>query len=236
LSTPPWEAEFPGRFEHELRCLEAAGVRYDIDDAACRLGVLQLRVTAIEDVPIDLTVTFPDLYPFLRPSVRLTPEGSEPMAHHVHPFSGDLCLIGRSTALWHTDDTLAWLLTTQLPKTLQAGQAMATSAEEVAALAAMEEAQAEPWTDYYTCFDEGSMILVNSSWTLPTTSPRGTLELGLSRASCTARSSPSATAPARSSARSPGRNPTASRDRSPAAGPAWTPLSAATPPRRSWQN
>jgi molybdopterin/thiamine biosynthesis adenylyltransferase len=181
LSTPPWEAEFPGRLEHELRCLEAAGIRYDIDDSACRLGVLQLRVTAIEDVPIDLTVTFPDLYPFLRPSVRLTPEGSEPMAHHVHPFSGDLCLIGRSTALWHTDDTLAWLLTTQLPKTLQAGQALATSAEEVAALAAMEEAQAEPWTDYYTCFDEGSMILVNSSWTLPTTSPRGTLELGLSR-------------------------------------------------------
>ncbi|MEI4279013.1 MULTISPECIES: ThiF family adenylyltransferase [Geodermatophilaceae] len=181
MSTPLWETEFPGRLEHELICLEAAGIRYDIDDAAGRLGVLQLRVTAIGDRVVDLTVTFPDLYPFVRPSVRLTADQLEPMAHHAHPFSGDLCLIGRSTALWHTDDTLAWLLTNQLPKTVQAGQATATSADEVEALTGVEEAQAEPWTDYYSCFDEGSMLLVDSGWTLPTTSTHGTLGLRLSR-------------------------------------------------------
>ncbi|KGH44959.1 hypothetical protein IN07_20365 [Modestobacter caceresii] len=181
MSAPPWEAEFPGRLEHELTCLEAAGIRYDIDDAASRHGVLQLRMTAIGDAAVDMTVSFPDLYPFVRPSVRLTGDQAAPMAHHVHPFSGDLCLIGRSTALWHTDDTLAWLLTTQLPKTLQAGQVTATSAEEVEALAGVEEAQAEPWTDYYTCFDAGSMILVDSSWTLPTTRTQGALGLRLSR-------------------------------------------------------
>ncbi|KEA65903.1 ThiF family adenylyltransferase, partial [Mycobacterium tuberculosis] len=181
MSTPPWAAEFPGRLEYELTCLEAAGIRYAVDDGAMRLGVMQLRVAAIGDLSIDLTVTFPDLYPFVRPSVRLAAEHAEPMAHHAHPFSGDLCLIGRSTALWHTDDTLAWLLTTQLPKTLQAGQITATSADEVEALTGVEEAQAEPWTDYYSCFDEGSMILVDSGWTLPTTSTEGTLGLRLHR-------------------------------------------------------
>ncbi|GAA3164002.1 ThiF family adenylyltransferase [Blastococcus jejuensis] len=182
MRTPPWEAEFPGRLEHELSCLEAAGIRYDINDAARRLGVLQLHVTRVGDLSVDLTVTFPDLYPFVRPSVRLTADPLEPMGHHQHPFSGDLCLIGRSTALWHTDDTLAWLLTTQLPKTLRAGHVTVTSTEEVEALAAVEEAQAEPWTDYYSCFDEGSMILVDSSWTLSTaTSNQGTLGLRLSR-------------------------------------------------------
>lgn len=190
MSTPPWEAEFPGRLEHELACLGAAGIRYDIDEAAGQLGVLQLRVTAIGDIPVDLTVTFPDLYPFLRPSVRISADAAEPMAHHVHPFSGDLCLIGRSTALWHTDDTLAWLLTTQLPKTLQAGQVTATSAEEVAALAGVEEAQAEPWTDYYNSFNDGSMILVDSSWTLPTTGAHGTLGLRLARLDLTSLDTP----------------------------------------------
>jgi molybdopterin/thiamine biosynthesis adenylyltransferase len=181
LSTPPWEAEFPGRLEYEIAWLEAAGVRYLIDEEARKAGVLQMRITAIKDEATDLTVTFPDLYPFVRPSVRLTVEDSASMAHHVHPFSGDLCLLGRSTANWHTGDTLAWLLTTQLPKTLTAGRTTATSTEEIATLADVEEAQAEPWTDYYTCFDEGSMILVDSTWRLPATSTEGTLGLGLHR-------------------------------------------------------
>jgi molybdopterin/thiamine biosynthesis adenylyltransferase len=181
LSTPPWEAEFPGRLEHELSCLEAAGIRYDIDDEARRVGILRMRVTAIEGRPTDLTVTFPDLYPFVRPSVRLSAEDSASMAHHVHPLSGDLCLLGRSTSLWRTDDTLAWLLTTQLPKTLTAGRAIANSAEELAALSEVEEVQAEPWTDYYTCFAPGSMVLVDSSWVLPEAASQGVLQLRLSR-------------------------------------------------------
>ena len=181
LSTPPWEAEFPGRLEYELSSLEAAGIRYDIDEAARRAGVLQLRVTAVRDEATDLTVTFPDLYPFVRPSVQLTAENSESMAHHVHPFSGDLCLLGRSTANWRTGDTLAWLLTTQLPKTLTAGRATPTSTEEIAALADVEEAQAEPWTDYYSCFAQGSMMLVDGSWRLPRTTTEGTLDVRLAR-------------------------------------------------------
>lgn len=181
MSAQPWWEQFPGRLEYEFQCLEAAGIRYDIDADARQAGVLQMRVTAIEDEATDLTVTFPDLYPFLRPSVRLTAEHSASMAHHVHPFSGDLCLLGRSTANWRTGDTLAWLLTTQLPKTLNAGRTTATSAEQIAALADVEEAQAEPWTDYYTCFAPGSMILVDSSWTLPATSTTGMLRLRLSR-------------------------------------------------------
>lgn len=181
MSAQSWWEHFPGRLEHEIQCLEAAGIRYSIDADAREAGVLQMRVTAVDDQPTDLTVTFPDLYPFVRPSVRLTVEDAQPMAHHVHPFSGDLCLLGRSTSNWRTGDTLAWLLTAQLPKTLTAGGATATSAEEIAALANVEEPQAEPWTDYYTCFAPGSVVLVDSAWKLPSTTTQGTLELRLSR-------------------------------------------------------
>jgi hypothetical protein len=45
----------------------------------------------------------------------------------------------------------------------------------------VEEAQAEPWTDYYTCFEPGSMLLVDSTWRLPTTSTEGMLSLRLHR-------------------------------------------------------
>lgn len=181
MNAQPWWEQFPGRLEHEIQCLEVAGIRHSIDTDARQAGVQQLRVTAIDEQPTDLTVTFPDLYPFIRPSVRLTLEDAQPMAHHVHPFSGDLCLLGRSTANWRSGDTLAWLLTTQLPKTLTAGRATATTAEEIATLANVEEPQAEPWTDYYTCFTPGSMILVDSAWTLPRGTTQGKLELRLSR-------------------------------------------------------
>ncbi|MDT0275540.1 ThiF family adenylyltransferase [Blastococcus goldschmidtiae] len=181
MSARPWWEEFPGRLENELEHLEAAGVRHVMDEGARAAGVVQLRVTAIAGQPTDLTVTFPDLYPFVRPSVGLTGADAATMTHHVHPFSGDLCLLGRSTALWRTGDTLAWLLTTQLPKTLTAGQAIASSAEEIAALSGVEQVQAEPWTDYYTCFAPGSMILVDSTWTLPAAATQGRLQLRLHR-------------------------------------------------------
>lgn len=181
MSAQPWWEQFPGRLEHEIQCLDAAGIRHCIDADARQAGVQQLRVTAIDDQPTNLTVTFPDLFPFVRPSVCLTVVDAQPMGHHAHPFSGDLCLLGRATSNWRTSDTLAWLLTTQLPKTLTAGRATATSAEEIAALANVEEPQAEPWTDYYTCFAPGSMILVDSAWKLPRSTTQGKLKLRLSR-------------------------------------------------------
>lgn len=179
--TSYWWDAFPGRLEYEHASLQAAGIGYQVDPVAEQAGVAQWRITQIGAEPVDLTATFPDLYPFLRPSVRLADDGRLRLTHHVHPFSGDLCLLGRSTAEWQPDKTLAWLLTTQLPKALTAGQAPAAAVEGPDHLARLELPQAEPWTEYYSCYADGAMILVDSAWALPESANQGSLDLRLSR-------------------------------------------------------
>lgn len=172
----PWWLAFPGRVEHEYQCLDAAGISYAQDEEAASRGVLQLRITKIGEADVDLALTFPDLYPFFRPSVRLNdPQGA--FEHHLHPFSGDLCLIGRDTARWSTGDTAAWLLTEQLPKAVALGT-LSTSDEHAADLSD-EDNQAEPFTDYYTCFADEAMLLVDGGWQLPENVHSGDLDVRL---------------------------------------------------------
>ncbi len=173
----PWWLAFPGRDEHEYKCLDAAGISYMQDEEAGSRGVLQLHISKIVDVDVDLILTFPDLYPFFRPAVRLNdPEGT--FKHHLHPFSGDLCLIGRDTARWSTGDTAAWLLTEQLPKAVDLGT-LTADAERAADLSD-EDAQAEPFTEYYTCFADEAMLLVDGGWQLPADANSGELDVRLS--------------------------------------------------------
>lgn len=174
----PWWEAFPGRAKHEYECLDAAGIRYALDNDAADRSVLQLRITAIGDDAVDLIATFPDLYPFFRPAVRLAVDGD--MRHHQHPFSGDLCLLGRRTSAWSTGDTLAWLLTTQLPRTLRAGRAAATADRARGELVGLEEVQAEPFSEYYT-FASNAVILVDGGWSLPPTRREGALDLRVMR-------------------------------------------------------
>lgn len=163
LMQPWWEA-FPGRVEYEYACLDAAGIAYVLDEEAADRGVLQLRVSRIADATVDVVVTFPDLYPFFRPAVRMAdPENS--FEHHRQPFSGDLCLLGRDTARWGAYDTVAWLLTEQLPKAVHLGT---LSSDDIqAADLTGEDPQAEPFTEYYTCFADEAMLLVDGAWSLP---------------------------------------------------------------------
>lgn len=101
----PWWEAFAGRVEYEYACLDAAGIAYILDEEAADRGVLQLRVSRMAYATVDVVVTFPDLYPFFRPAVRMAdPQNS--FQHHRQPFSGDLCLLGRDTARWGTYDTV----------------------------------------------------------------------------------------------------------------------------------
>lgn len=170
----PWWEAWPGRVEHEYQCLDAAGIRYARDGAGWTSGYLQLDVTEIGGTPIDLVVTYPDLFPFFRPLVRQR-AGAEGLTHHVAP-SGDLCLLGRRSDAWSPGDTLAWLLTEQLPKTLTAG-APRDEDSDTDALDALEEHQAEPVTEYYGCYAEDAMILVDGGWTVPIGARTGQLRL-----------------------------------------------------------
>jgi molybdopterin/thiamine biosynthesis adenylyltransferase len=176
----PWWLAFPGRVEYEYACLDAAGVQYVQDEQASDRGFLQLIVSSIGGKDVELVLTFPDLYPFFRPAVRMAdPAGA--FDHHRQPFSGDLCLLGRKTAQWSTADTAAWLLTTQLPKTLDLGALTAEQAES--ADLSDEDPQAEPFAEYYTCFAEEAMLLVDGGWTLPDDADSGELGIGLSHMS-----------------------------------------------------
>lgn len=170
MATPWWERH-PGRLEDELARLQAAGVAFTLDEEAKAEGLLRLAITV--DVPelgsVALIVTFPDLYPYVRPEVA-APELSLP--HHQHPFGKTLCLIGRSSRNWGTGDTLAWLLTEQLPGALRAGAAEGVARPITEALD--EERQAEPFSDYYT-YAPAAMLLIDGEWSLPAEETSGDL-------------------------------------------------------------
>jgi molybdopterin/thiamine biosynthesis adenylyltransferase len=160
-----WWETWPGRVEVEQQRLDAAGIRYERDDAGWRSGVLRYRVAAVGDQDVDLVATFPDTYPFFRSRVQLNGPAAAGLTHHVAPFGGDLCLLGRSTAAWSPQYTLAWLLTKQLPKTLRAGAPRDENSDNEA-LDRLEERQAEPVTEYYTCFADEAAVLVDGGWAL----------------------------------------------------------------------
>lgn len=143
----PWWRRYADRLEHEISELVAAGIRFQVDEKARSDGYI--RITA--DVPARITgaevvrvhATFPDLYPQFRPQIsapRLQ------LAHHLDPFGDDLCLVGRGSALWTEQDTLAWLLTTQLPLVLR-------SANE------RDPVQAEPFSAYFTYLPSAALLI-----------------------------------------------------------------------------
>jgi len=65
-------------------------------------------------------------------------------------------MIGRRTENWRTSDTLASFLLQRLPQVISAGSS--SSKEEVAG---MEQQQAEPISDYFTC-QKGAGIIVDA--------------------------------------------------------------------------
>lgn len=144
---------------------------YTVDEVAQSRGVLRLSlcVDVAGSGPVDLTATYPDLYPYVRPEV------SAPhlqLSHHQNPFVKTLCLIGRSSRNWGTQDKLAWLLTKKLPVALSAGGTEPGPGPDRDALD--EERQAEPFSDYYTKAPS-AMVLIDGSWSLPVNQTCGNL-------------------------------------------------------------
>lgn len=169
-----WWVRQPERFEYELAQLDAAGIDYSIDEVARAEGILRLDLGIRDDAgePLKLQATFPDLYPYFRFEIR-APEIDLP--HHQNPFSKNLCLLGRSTRNWNTNDTLAKFIRERVPLVLTAGKSSGT-----AAVAALEEHQGEPFSDYYP-YPDFSMVMVDSSWQIPEHYTGGALVVGLSR-------------------------------------------------------
>lgn len=156
----PWWERHPERLEYELQALAASGVRFERDEAAFAAGIARLRVwPTVGGVEVELAVTFPDLYPFFRFTVDSPTRLG--LDHHEAPVGpGALCLLDRATEAWRTHDTVAGLLTTQLPYTLAAGR----SADREA-VADIEAHQAEPFSEWYPYAP--AMLQIDGGWVLP---------------------------------------------------------------------
>lgn len=165
-----WWERWPGRLEWELGELTAAGVAHQLDPAAREAGYIRLDLwPEIDGERLHLVALFPDLYPFFRFEV-LAPDLELP--HHQHPFQKNLCLLGRATFNWDSDDSLAGFLRTRLPQVLRAGRA-----EDPAAAVGLEERQGEPFGDYYP-YEPRSSLLVDSAWTIGPGEAGGRLVIG----------------------------------------------------------
>lgn len=169
----PWWECWPGRLEHEIAELKKAGIPCERDEDAFNKGivVLNLRHT-VNGKEQKFFVVFPDVYPYIRFEI-FAPDLN--LEHHQNPFQKNVCMIGRSTANWHTSDTVAAFLLSRLPVVIQAG----TSSDPKEAKH-LEELQGEPITSYYP-YSPNSVVLVDSSWSIDPSVDGGILELGIDR-------------------------------------------------------
>lgn len=152
-----WEA-YPGRLEYEISALEALGVSVRRDDSELALGRVVLHCSMPwKEENIELIATFPNLYPYFRPTVH-APDLTG-LTHHRTPHDGTLCLLGRSTSEWVPGLTLAHLLEFQLPKLLKSGDPTWRRTLTPDALAELEEVQAEPLSEYYDYSPESMLLL-----------------------------------------------------------------------------
>ncbi len=166
----PWWERWPERLEDELQALRDAGIPFERDEDAFKAGVLHLTVqTTVDGEALTLDVVFPDFYPKFRFEVS-APQLD--LAHHQHPLSKNLCLLGRRTSNWHTTYRLADFLQTQVPRAIRAGRST-----DRADVAGIEEQQAEPFSDYYP-YAHNVMLLVDSSWVIDPTIQGGQLLVG----------------------------------------------------------
>lgn len=163
----PWWERIQGRLQYELTALDRDGVRVARDDDAFARGILRLTLTLPEGSwpPSRLVAAYPDTYPWTRPEVSAI---DIILDHHQNPFGKNLCLLGRSTSNWHPTDTLASLLSSQLPLLRQALESPSPQA--------FEELQGEPITTFYQ-YEMGGIVLVDSAWMLPHNIQAGRLRL-----------------------------------------------------------
>lgn len=168
-----WWDRYPGKLEAELDALRKAGISFEIDERMRNQGVMRLCLSNVKvaDEVFNLNVTFPDLYPFFKFEVQAP---TLDLAIHQNPFEKNLCIIDRPTECWHTTDTVASLLSEQLPMLLQT--ARETDKQKVVGI---EAQQAEPYSEYYRNLHlPGSSILVQSEWDMGNESC-GRLKIGL---------------------------------------------------------
>jgi hypothetical protein len=169
-----WWEKFPGRLDREIASLTANGISFVRDDFAWSQGhlIFDLVVPAPDAKDgVNLRAFYPATFPYHRFEV-VAPELALP--RHQNPFGKNLCLLGRSSAVWSVHDTLGDVVVAQLPKLLR------FIAEDHETLREIEERQGEPFSDFYSYVPD-SAVLVDTSWEVGP-GPTGRLRLVYSQA------------------------------------------------------
>jgi hypothetical protein len=164
-----WWEQFPGRLEYELEALARAGIEYEQPLRNNETGVVSLTVKVRhKDQLLELRAEFPPFFPYARFEV-FAPDLT--LSRHQHPFSKNLCLLGRTSTNWNVSDTLADILTTQIPELLHAVAAPNRSSVE-----GIEEQQPEPFSYYYD-YSANSIVYVDSDWLIDASIERGRFQV-----------------------------------------------------------
>ena len=152
--------------------MEARGIKHQRDEPAWNDGqlVLHLNVPSPGQPALQLVAQYPDLYPYTRFEVFAA---GLALPRHQHPFGKNLCLMGRASINWSTDDTLGEVLEAQLPKILR------FATEDAAALRGLEEQQGEPISEFYA-YHADTAVLVDSTWRIDPKAKSGRLKLRFS--------------------------------------------------------
>ena len=169
-----WWEDYPDRYQQEIRDFEKAGIHCERDEPAFSKGKLVLSVRyPHEGQLLDLTIKYPDTYPYFRPKV-IAPHLRLP--YHQNPDDKNLCLLDQPTDSWHPEETAYRLLLQQLPKVLAAG-ACTDSAVDAPTAADIEIHQAEPRSAFYR-HEPGSVLLIDGAWKIDGAGDRGVFVIG----------------------------------------------------------
>jgi molybdopterin/thiamine biosynthesis adenylyltransferase len=147
-----WWERWPERLEWELDALGSAGIEFQIVEQNPKTGILRLSFRyKVSEEDIALEAVFPCFYPYTRCEI-IAPNLS--LRWHQNPYNRNLCLLGRGTANWDTENCLATFVATQLPKLL-----LAARTEDREQIRDKEELQAEPLTVFLP-YPRGSVVFV----------------------------------------------------------------------------
>ena len=168
----PWWKQEPERYQYELKELDNSGYQYHINETALARGRLIITV----DYPYKtgttpLTVLFPEQYPYFPFEI----EAHElQLNRHQNIFNKQLCFMTDSTGIWEPNfDTLARILTTQIPKLF-----LLAASNDTVYIRDNEIHVGESVTSYYTYLDSSAVII--DDWNIPENINAGLLTCYLS--------------------------------------------------------
>src|SRR6185437_407668 len=148
----PWWELKPERLEWEYAWLTQEGYKYEEISRDELDGTLEVQVEfPIDGKVLNLQVTFPPFFPDSRYQVRCA---DLKLPHHQNPFSNELCLLGRSTALWDPTVALAQFLKEQMPLLLKAG-----TTDDRSKADGIEDHQAEPVGAFLPFMGESGLLI-----------------------------------------------------------------------------